>query len=116
VLSGPLDDFGKPVSLVLPASDDLADASLRVDEVLRSLATIEERPLEAVLADIQPPASTLSQPQAQPFNLGDVLHRLEHLEAIAQQLLADNQELLAQRSQSPKPSRRKGRSPKSSAS
>jgi hypothetical protein len=53
VFQGPLDDFGNPIYLILPSQNNFGDSHLRLAEAVELLANIEERPSEAVLADIQ---------------------------------------------------------------
>lgn len=53
VFQGPLDDFGNPIHLILPSQNNFGDSHLRLAEAVELLADIEERPSEAVLADIQ---------------------------------------------------------------
>jgi hypothetical protein len=53
IFQGPLDDCGNPIHLILPSQNDFGDSHLRLAEAVELLANIEERPSEAVLADIQ---------------------------------------------------------------
>jgi hypothetical protein len=48
-----LDDCGNPIRLVLPSHEDFNDTPLRLAEAVTLLATVEERPTDVVLADIQ---------------------------------------------------------------
>jgi hypothetical protein len=58
VFQGPLDDCGNPIHLILPSQNDFGDSYLRLAEAVELLANIEERPSEAVLADIQNAVAT----------------------------------------------------------
>lgn len=53
VFVGPLDDFGKPIYLVLTSHDEFRDAPLRWAESINLLANVELRSPTAILAEIQ---------------------------------------------------------------
>jgi hypothetical protein len=52
VFEGPLADDGQPIIQVVPASEAYQDYPHRVDELVRSLAVIEDRPIPAVLREM----------------------------------------------------------------
>src|SRR4051794_27108441 len=52
VFEGPLDDDGQPIIQIVPSSEAYQDYPLRVDELVRSLAVIENRPIPEVLRDM----------------------------------------------------------------
>lgn len=49
---GPLDDFGKPIIQMLPASEEMVDCRQRIIEVITALAVIEDRSAISVLEDV----------------------------------------------------------------
>ena len=52
VYAGPLDDDGKPILVLLPASESLVDYHLRIEDLLGTLAFVEDRYAVDVLNDI----------------------------------------------------------------
>jgi hypothetical protein len=52
VFAGPLDDDGKPILVLLPASEGLADYRLRIEDLIGTLAFVEDRYAGFVLNDI----------------------------------------------------------------
>jgi hypothetical protein len=65
VFGGPVDDDGRPVLQVLPASERMRDFQPRLEELIAALSVMEDRPAQDVLSDIlrtpadpRPPATT----------------------------------------------------------
>jgi hypothetical protein len=52
---GPADDEGKPIVLLVPASEQLRDYPQRVEEIVNSLAVIEQRPVAEIVRNIITP-------------------------------------------------------------
>lgn len=48
---GPLDDDGEPLVQVLPASETFHDYPLRLEDLLRALSVLEERPISEILRE-----------------------------------------------------------------
>ena len=53
VFAGLADNNGQSIRLVLPISNDLKDTHLRIYQAVQTIADIEDRSLNAVVADIQ---------------------------------------------------------------
>jgi hypothetical protein len=53
VFDGAVDNDGRAIRLVLPLSNDLKDTPLRIFQAVQTLADIEYRSLNAVVADIE---------------------------------------------------------------
>ena len=53
VFAGSVDNDGRAIRLVLPLSNDLKDTPLRIYQAVQTIADIEERSLNAVVADIE---------------------------------------------------------------
>jgi hypothetical protein len=53
VFAGLLDNEGREIRLVLPVSNDLKDTPLRIYQAVQTIADIEDRSLNAVVADIK---------------------------------------------------------------
>lgn len=53
VFAGLIDDDGRAIRLVLPITNDLKDAPLRIYQAVQTIADIEDRSLNAVVADIE---------------------------------------------------------------
>jgi hypothetical protein len=53
VFVGLVDDDGREIRLVLPRSNDLKDTPLRIYQAVQTIADIEDRSLNAVVADIE---------------------------------------------------------------
>ncbi len=53
VFAGLVDNEGRSIQLVLPLSNDLKDTPLRIYQAVQTLADIEDRSLNAVVADIE---------------------------------------------------------------
>jgi hypothetical protein len=53
VFAGVVDNDGQPIRLVLPVSNDLKDTPLRIYQAVQTIADIEDRSLNAVVADIE---------------------------------------------------------------
>src|SRR6266404_1049893 len=53
------DDEGQPIDLLVPASEQLRDYPLRVEELLRSLSVLESRPVEEVARNIVTPTADI---------------------------------------------------------
>ena len=53
VFAGAVDNDGREIQLVLPITNDLKDAALRIYQAVQTIADIEERSLNAVVADIE---------------------------------------------------------------
>jgi hypothetical protein len=59
-----VDNDGRSIRLVLPLSNDLKDTSLRIYQAVQTIADIEDRSLNAVVADIEKvKASQYSDPK-----------------------------------------------------
>ena len=56
---GPPDDQGQPIVQLVPASEQLSDYSLRVEEIISTLSAIEERPKDEVFRSIVTPTSDI---------------------------------------------------------
>jgi hypothetical protein len=52
VCEGPPDDFGQPIVLFLPADQTYADYPLRLEDLISTLRTLEERPAVEIAADM----------------------------------------------------------------
>lgn len=53
VFTGLVDNDGREIRLVLPRSNDLKDTPLRIYQAVQTIADIEDRSLNAVVADIE---------------------------------------------------------------
>lgn len=53
VFAGLIDDDGRAIRLVLPITNDLKDAPLRIYQAVQTIADIEDRSVNAVVADIE---------------------------------------------------------------
>jgi hypothetical protein len=53
VFAGSVDNDGRAIRLVLPLTNDLKDAPLRIYQAVQTIADIEDRSLNAVVADIE---------------------------------------------------------------
>ncbi len=53
VFAGLLDNDCREIRLVLPVSNDLKDTPLRIYQAVQTIADIEDRSLNAVVADIE---------------------------------------------------------------
>jgi hypothetical protein len=53
VFAGLVDNDGRAIRLVLPITNDLKDAPLRIYQAVQTIADIEDRSLNAVVADIE---------------------------------------------------------------
>jgi hypothetical protein len=53
VFAGLLDDDGRAIRLVLPVSNDQKDTPLRIYQAVQTIADIEDRSLNSVVADIE---------------------------------------------------------------
>jgi hypothetical protein len=53
VFAGLVDDDGRAIRLVLPITNDLKDAPLRIYQAVQTIADIEDRSLNAVVSDIE---------------------------------------------------------------
>jgi hypothetical protein len=53
VFAGLVDNDGRAIRLVLPVSNDLKDTPLRIYQAVQTIADIEDRSLNAVIADIE---------------------------------------------------------------
>jgi hypothetical protein len=53
VFAGSVDNDGRAIRLVLPLSNDLKDMPLRIYQAVQTIADIEDRSLNAVVADIE---------------------------------------------------------------
>jgi hypothetical protein len=53
VFAGLVDNDGRAIRLVLPITNDLKDAPLRIYQAIQTIADIEDRSLNAVVADIE---------------------------------------------------------------
>lgn len=53
VFAGMADNNGQSIRLVLPISNDLKDTPLRIYQAVQTLADIEDRSLNAIVADIE---------------------------------------------------------------
>jgi hypothetical protein len=53
VFAGLLDDNGREIRLVLPLTNDLKDTPLRIYQAVQTIADIEDRSLNEVVADIE---------------------------------------------------------------
>jgi hypothetical protein len=53
VFAGLVDNDGREIRLVLPVSNDLKDTPLRIYQAVQTIADIEDRSLNAVVADIE---------------------------------------------------------------
>jgi hypothetical protein len=53
VFAGLVDNDGREIRLVLPLSNDLKDTPLRIYQAVQTIADIEDRSLNAVVADIE---------------------------------------------------------------
>jgi hypothetical protein len=53
VFAGSVDNDGRAIRLVLPITNDLKDASLRIYQAVQTIADIEDRSVNAVVADIE---------------------------------------------------------------
>lgn len=53
VFTGPLDDAGEPIQLVLPSQNKFGDTPIRLAEAVSLLAIVEDRTAWDILADIQ---------------------------------------------------------------
>jgi hypothetical protein len=53
IFAGLLDNDGRAIRLVLPMSNDLKDTPLRIYHAVQTIAEIEDRSLNAVIADIE---------------------------------------------------------------
>lgn len=53
VFAGFVDDDRRAIRLVLPITNDLKDAPLRIYQAVQTIADIEDRSLNAVVADIK---------------------------------------------------------------
>jgi hypothetical protein len=56
---GPPDDDGRPLVLLLPASEHLRDYPLRVAEILKTLGIVESRPVDEIVRNIVTPTSDI---------------------------------------------------------
>ncbi len=53
VFAGLVDNDGRVIRLVLPIATDLEDTPLRIYQAIQTIADIEDRSLNAVVADIE---------------------------------------------------------------
>jgi hypothetical protein len=53
VFAGVVDNDGREIRLGLPLSNDLKDAPLRIYQAVQTIADIEDRSLNSVVADIE---------------------------------------------------------------
>lgn len=53
VFAGAVDNDGREIQLVLPITNELKDAPLRIYQAVQTIADIEDRSLNAVVADIE---------------------------------------------------------------
>ena len=53
VFAGSVDNDGRAIRLVLPITNDLKDARLRIYQAMQTISDIEDRSLNAVVADIE---------------------------------------------------------------
>jgi hypothetical protein len=53
VFAGLVDNDGRVIRLALPITNDLKDTPLRIYQAVQTIADIEDRSLNAVVADIQ---------------------------------------------------------------
>ncbi len=53
VFAGSVDNDGREIRLVLPLSNELKDTPLRIYQAVQTIADIEDRSLNAVVADIE---------------------------------------------------------------
>jgi hypothetical protein len=53
VFAGLVDNDGRAIRLALPVSNDLKDTPLRIYQAVQTIADIEDRSLNAVVADIE---------------------------------------------------------------
>ena len=53
VFAGSVDNDGRAIRLVLPITNDLKDAPLRIYQAIQTISDIEDRSLNAVVADIE---------------------------------------------------------------
>jgi hypothetical protein len=53
VFAGSVDNDGRAIRLVLPLSNDLKDTPLRIYQAVQTISDIEDRSLNAVVADIE---------------------------------------------------------------
>jgi hypothetical protein len=53
VFAGLVDNDGREIRLVLPVSNDLKDTPLRIYQAVQTIADMEDRALNAVVADIE---------------------------------------------------------------
>jgi hypothetical protein len=53
VFAGSVDNDGRAIRLVLPISNDLKDTHLRIYQAVQTISDIEDRSLNAVIADIE---------------------------------------------------------------
>lgn len=65
VFTGPLDDNGQPIELVLPAQERFRDFRMRVEDLVGALGVIEGRYAVLVLNDILAAHSTNGVPTSQ---------------------------------------------------
>lgn len=56
---GPPADDGSPLVLLIPASEQLRDYSLRIEEILNTLSLLERRPLPEVIRNIVTPTADI---------------------------------------------------------
>ena len=56
---GPVDDDGRPLVLLLPASEHLRDYPLRIEEIVNTLSILENRPTAEIVRNIITPTSDI---------------------------------------------------------
>jgi hypothetical protein len=59
LFQGRLDDAGNPLKLLVPASEDLDDYPLRIEETLQTLGLLENRPIDEIVRNIVTPTSDI---------------------------------------------------------
>jgi hypothetical protein len=57
LFEGPLADNGKPLELLVPASERLRDYPLRLEEILNALSVLEDRPVAEIIHNVVTPTS-----------------------------------------------------------
>jgi hypothetical protein len=56
---GPPDDDGRPLVLLVPASEQFRDYTLRIDEILNTLSILEKRPVAEIVRSLVTPTSDI---------------------------------------------------------